>query len=155
MVFLPSFPMDWEIFYRVTLIPTCLKELTSKKEGNCNIIIIKPTDHRFHVIQSLEPAYTWLANFIISSKNLICLGFIFSAIAMSSFLLNCCYNLISSVPTRPSISTSFFWRRNLTYGMWAKQAVWFDPWLTRKDYLQTNAFPNLVMVEQEEHPYAL
>ena len=39
--------------------------------------------------------------------------------------------------------------------MWAKQAVRFDPRLTREDYLQTNAFSNLVMVEQEEHYYAL
>ena len=39
--------------------------------------------------------------------------------------------------------------------MWAKQAVYFDPRLTREDYLQTNAFPNLVVIEQEEYPHAL
>ena len=65
------------------------------------------------------------------------------------------YNLISLVPTRPPINTSFFWSRSLTRRMWAKQAVRFDPWLTRKDYLQTNAFPNLVVVEREEYPHAL
>ena len=39
--------------------------------------------------------------------------------------------------------------------MWAKQAVCFDPQLTRKAYLQSNAFPNLVVVEWEEHFHAL
>ena len=39
--------------------------------------------------------------------------------------------------------------------MWAKQVVCFDPRLTKKDYLQTNAFPNLVVVEQGEYSHAL
>ena len=38
--------------------------------------------------------------------------------------------------------------------MWAKQAVCFDPRLTRKNYLQTNAYPNLVMVKEEKYPHA-
>ena len=65
------------------------------------------------------------------------------------------YNLIALVPTRLPISTSFFWSRSPTYCIWAKQAVCFDPRLTREDYLQTNAFPNLVVVEREECPHAL
>ena len=64
------------------------------------------------------------------------------------------YNLISLVPTRPSVSTSSFWSRSPTRRMWAK-AVCFDCWLTKKDYLQTNAFPNLIVVEREEYPHAL
>ena len=39
--------------------------------------------------------------------------------------------------------------------MWAEQAVRFDPRLTREDYLQTSAFPNLVVVERKECPHAL
>ena len=39
--------------------------------------------------------------------------------------------------------------------MWAKYAIRFDPRLTREDYLQTNAFSNLVVVEQEEYHYTL
>ena len=66
-----------------------------------------------------------------------------------------CYNLISIVPTWLSISTSFFWSRSLTRHMWAKQAICFDPRPTIEDYLQTIAFANLVLVEQEEHPHAL
>ena len=67
----------------------------------------------------------------------------------------CCYNLISLVLARPLINISFFWSRSPIHCIWAKQAICFDPWLTRKDYLQTNAFPNLVVVEQEECPHAL
>ena len=70
-------------------------------------------------------------------------------------LSHCCYNLISLVSTQPSISISFFWSRSLIRCMWAKQAVCFDPRLMREDYLQTTAFPNLVVVEREECPYAL
>ena len=66
-----------------------------------------------------------------------------------------CYNLIALVSTRPSISTSSCWSRCPTRHMQAKQAIRFDPWLTKKDYLQTNAFANLVVVEQEEYLHAL
>ena len=65
------------------------------------------------------------------------------------------YNLIALVPTRLLISTSSIWSRSSTCCMWAKQAVRFDLWLMRKDYLRINAFPNLVAVEREEYPYAL
>ena len=65
------------------------------------------------------------------------------------------YNLISLIPTWLSISTSFFWSRSPTRCMRAKQAICFDPWPTREDYLQTNAFPNLVVVEQEEYSHTL
>ena len=68
---------------------------------------------------------------------------------------HCYYNLISLVPTRLSISTSFFWSRSPTRRMWVKQAVCFNPRLTREDYLQANAFPNLVVVKQEEYPHTL
>ena len=39
--------------------------------------------------------------------------------------------------------------------MWAKQAICLDPWLTREDYLQTNTFLDLVVVEREEYPQTL
>ena len=90
--------MGWEVFYQATLIPTRSTKLTSKREGNCNVIIIGPTDHGLHVIQLRESAYTWLANFILSSSNLTCLGLIFLATAMSSSL----YRLI--VVTTSSLS---------------------------------------------------
>ena len=66
-----------------------------------------------------------------------------------------CYNLISLVPTQPSISTSSSWSKSVIRCMWAKKVVRFDPRLTRKDYLQTDAFPNLVVVKQEEYLHAL
>ena len=65
------------------------------------------------------------------------------------------YNLISLVPTRPSISTSSFWSKSPTRCMWAEQAVCFDSRLTREDYLQTNTFPNLMVVEWEEYLHTL
>ena len=65
------------------------------------------------------------------------------------------YNLTSLVSTWLFISTSFFWSSSLTRHMWAKQIVCFDPRPTREDYLKTNAFLNLVLVEQKEHPHAL
>ena len=68
---------------------------------------------------------------------------------------HCYYNLISLVLTHLSISTSSFWERSSTHCMWAEQAIHFDFRLTREDYLQTNTFPNLVMVEQEKCPHAL
>ena len=67
----------------------------------------------------------------------------------------CCYNLIAIIPSRLLISISSFWSRSLTRRMWVEQAVRFDFWLTRKDYLQINAFLNLVVVEQEEYPHVL
>ena len=66
-----------------------------------------------------------------------------------------CYNLILFVPTWPSISTSFFGSRSFTRRIWAKQVVCFNLQLMRKDYLQTNAPLNLVVIEQEEYPHAL
>ena len=39
--------------------------------------------------------------------------------------------------------------------IWPKQAVCFNCQLTKKEYLQTNAFSDLVVVEREEYPYAL
>ena len=67
----------------------------------------------------------------------------------------CRYNLIFLVSTWLSISTSFFWSRSPMRRIWAKQGVCFEPRPTREDYLQTNAFPNLVVLEREEYPHAL
>ena len=39
--------------------------------------------------------------------------------------------------------------------MWAKQAICFDCWLKKKDYLRINVFSNLVVVEQEEYSHTL
>ena len=39
--------------------------------------------------------------------------------------------------------------------MQAKQAVCFDPQLTKNNHLQTNAFSNLVVVKQGDCPHAL
>ena len=46
--------MGWEVFYQATLIPppTHLTELTSKREGNYNVMIPRPADHGLHMIQS-------------------------------------------------------------------------------------------------------
>ena len=65
------------------------------------------------------------------------------------------YNLIFLVLTWPLISTSSLWSKSSTHRIWAEQAVCFDPRLTRKNYLQTSAFPNLVVVEREKYPHAL
>ena len=44
--------MGWEVFYQATLIPTPIRstELTSKKEGNCFVMITGPANHDLHVI---------------------------------------------------------------------------------------------------------
>ena len=39
--------------------------------------------------------------------------------------------------------------------MWAKQAVHFGHRLIKKDYLQINTFPDLLVVEQKEYPHVL
>ena len=132
--------------------------LSNADVGFYNIMITRPADHGLHVIQLREfnhhPAYTWLANFILkfymSRPYLPCHRYELFFVLPHRY-----YNLISLILTWPSISTSFFWNRNPTHCMWAKQVVCFDSWLTRKNYLQTNAFLNLVVVEQKEHPHAL
>ena len=139
-------------------IPIRLIEPTSKREGNYNIMITGPADHGLHVIQSREfnyhPAYMWLANFILKSymlrPHLLCHRY-----ELFFILAHCRYNLISLVPTRPLINTSSFWSRSSTRHIWVNQAIRFDLWLTRKDYLQISAFPNLVVVEREEHLHAI
>ena len=66
-----------------------------------------------------------------------------------------CYNLILLEPTCLPISTSFSWNKSFMYYIWAKQAVCFNCRLTKKDYLQINAFPDLMVIKQEEYPHAL
>ena len=46
--------MGCEVFYQVTLISILIRstELTSKREGNCNVMILRPTDYGLHMIQS-------------------------------------------------------------------------------------------------------
>ena len=51
----------------------------------------------------------------------------------------------------PYISTNFFWSKSPTRLL----EPLLDCWLARKDYLQISAFPDLVVVEREEVPYAL
>ena len=68
---------------------------------------------------------------------------------------HCCYNLISFVLIRPPISTKSLQSKSFTHSMWAEQAAQFDCRLTKKDYYQINAFPDLVMVKQEEYPHLL
>ena len=43
--------LGWEVFYQVTLIliPIRSTGLTSKKEGNCNVMIEGPADQGLHV----------------------------------------------------------------------------------------------------------
>ena len=51
-VFLPNPPIGWEVFYQATLITTSIRstELTSKRESNCNVMVMGPTNHGLHVI---------------------------------------------------------------------------------------------------------
>ena len=54
-----SFSLGWEVFQQTTLtpilIPTRLMELTSKKKGNCNVMIKKLADHRLYMTHQLYP----------------------------------------------------------------------------------------------------
>ena len=91
-------------------------------------MITRPVDHGLHVIQSCEfnhhPAYTWLAKFILKSYMP---QFHLSRHRYKLFFVlpYCHYNLISLLPTWPSISTSFFWSRSLICRIWVK-TVRFD-----------------------------
>ena len=113
----------------------------------CNVMIKGHEDHRLHVTYQLHP-------FVLKSympqthlpRHHYKLFFVLPYHR---------YNLISLVLTRPPIRTSSFWSRSPMCYMWAKQAICFNFWLMRKDYLQTNAFPNLVVVKREEYPHAL
>ena len=109
-------------------------------------MITRPENHRLHVIL--------LRNLI---HNLSTSSFNLHHLCYKLFFIpsHCCYNLISLIPTRPPISTSSFWSRSPTCYIWAEQAVCFDLRLIKKDYLQTNAFSNLVVVEQREYLHAL
>ena len=109
-------------------------------------MITRPIGYELHMILP----HDLTRDLLTSSFNLYCLRYEFFFIPSHHR-----YNFISLISTWPSISTSSFWSRSLTHRMWAKQAMCFNPWLTRKDYLQTNAFPNLVVVDWEEYPYAL
>ena len=65
------------------------------------------------------------------------------------------YNLIFLIPIWLPITINSFWKRSPTHHMWAEQALCFDFWLTSKNYLQTNAFVNLVVMERGEYPHTL
>ena len=106
----------------------------SKKKGNCNIMTTEPVDYGLYVILSRELNLWSTHNWSTSSFNLQRLRY-----KLSFTLSHCRYKLISPVSTRPLISTSSFWREALRVA----------------DYLQTNTFLDLVVVEQEECPHAL
>ena len=122
-VFLPSLLMGWEVFHQVILIltptPIYLTELTSKREGNCNVMITGPVDHGLHVILSRElnprPTHDW---FIFS---------FFTASAMNS----------SSHRRIVATTSSPLYR----LGHQSALALSRAEVLRVTKYLQTNAFP--------------
>ena len=57
--------MGCEVFYQVTFIPTRSTELTSKREGNCNIMITGPVSHGLHMI--LHMIYRLILHFFTTS----------------------------------------------------------------------------------------
>ena len=142
--------MDWEVFHQTTLIliptPTCLTELTSKKEGNCNVMIKGPADYGLHVTHQLHP---FVLKSYMPQPHLPRYRY---ELFFVSPHRHC--NLISLVSTWLSINTNSFWSRSSTRRIWAEQAVCFYFWSIREDYLHINAFPNLVVVEREEYLYA-
>ena len=87
-----NFWIGWMVFDQAKLIFTliCLMKLTSKREGNCNVMIIRPADHGLYMIQSRKfnhhPSCTELVSFIFSSSNLPYLNLIFLTTTRSSFL---------------------------------------------------------------------
>ena len=149
-VFLSSPPMGWEVFHQTTLIPIptpiCLTELTSKRERNGNVMIKGLVDNGLHVTYELYP---FVLKSYMSQSHLPCHDYELFFVPPY-----CHYNLISLVLTWPPVSTSSFWSRSPTRCIWAK-AVCFDCRLTKKDYLQTNAFLYWVVVERGEYHHAL
>ena len=96
--------------------------LTSKKEGNCNVMIEGPADYGLHVSYQLHPfVLKFYMPWLYLPRHCYELFFVPP---------HCCYNLISLVPTWLHISTNSFWNRSLTCHMWA-EAVRFDRWLTK------------------------
>ena len=138
--------MDWEVFYRVTLIFTSLTELKFKKQGNCDIMIMGPVDHRLNVILP----HDLTCDSSSSSFNLHRFRY-----ELFFTLFHCRFNLIPLIPTWLPISTSSFLSRSPMHRIWAKQIVWFDPRLMKKDYLQTKAFPKLVVVKWRVYSHVL
>ena len=128
-------------------IPLRLAGLTSKREDNCNVMIEGPVDHGLHVTYQL-PLFVLKSYMPQPYLHHPRYEFFF-------VLLYRRYNFISPVPTWLPISTSFFWSRSPTCCMWVKQAVCFEFWLIRKNYLQINVFSNLVVVERKEYPHIL
>ena len=116
--------MGWEVFYQVTLIPTPIRltELTSKRKGNCNVMIKGPADHGLHVTYQLHP-------FVLKSymPRLHLPRHRYELFFVPPHRR---YDLISLVPTRLHISTSSFWNRSPTCRIWAK-AVCFDRRFTK------------------------
>ena len=129
--------MGWEIFHQVTLIPILIRstKLTSKRESNYNVMITGLVDHTLHLILSRE---------LISPGLHITYQFhpsIYIVSAMNSFS-HCCIITITSSPS-------------YQFGYQIVLALFETEVLRIVDYLQTNAFPDLVVVEQEEYPHAL
>ena len=65
--------MGWEVFHQIILIPilipTCLTELTSKKEGNYNVMIMGPADHGLDIIFLATAMSSFLYRFIIATTS--------------------------------------------------------------------------------------
>ena len=106
--------MGWEVFHQVILIfiptPICSTKLTSKRESNCNIMITGPVDHGLHVILSRDfTSFNLHVTYQLHISNLHHLRY-----KLFFTLSHRCYNLISLILTWLSISTSFFWSKNLT-----------------------------------------
>ena len=72
----PGFPPPSLIrlgdFYQVTLIPTPIHstELTSKREGICNVMITGPGDHRLHVIFLASAMSSFSYQIIVATTSL-------------------------------------------------------------------------------------
>ena len=113
----------------------------------CNVIIKRLADYGLYVTYQL---HLFVLKSYMPQSHLLC-----QCYKLFFVLPYYCYNLIPFITTRLPISSKFFWSKSLMYCMWAKQAVCFDRWLIKKNYLQTNAFPNLVMVEWEMYFHAL
>ena len=120
--------MGWEVFHQVILIPTRLTELTSKRKGNCNVMITRLVSHGLHVILPRD-----LIRDLSTSP--------FTASAMNSSL------------HRRIVATTL----SLSYRLGHQSALAPSgaKVLRVADYLQTNAFPDLVIVGQEEYPHVL
>ena len=79
---------------------------------NCNIMIKGPADHGLHMPYQLHLFV--LKSYMPQSR------LFYHCYKLFFVSLHRRYDLISLVPTRLHISTSFFWNKNPTHCMWAK-----------------------------------